>query len=120
MSTTTTEFDLFRFTRAIEERDAATQLQMYAQHATVTLADRVNQPGRPRVLHNLGEIATWVEDVCARDMKHAVGHSVADEGGAAFTEDCGYPDGKQVLCATVLEIEDGLIVRQVGVQAWDE
>jgi hypothetical protein len=25
-----------------------------------------------------------------------------------------------VLCATVLEIEGGQVVRQVGVQAWDE
>jgi hypothetical protein len=120
MSTTTTTFDLAKFTRAIEERDAATQVAMYAEHASVTLADRVTQPGLPRVLHNRDEIATWVEDVCARDVAHKVGHTVADDTGVAFTEACRYPDGKNVLCATVLEVEDGLIVRQIGVQAWDE
>jgi len=119
MSTATT-FDLTTFTRAIEERDASTQLAMYADDASVTLADRNAQPGSPRVLHTKGEIATWVEDVCARDMTHKVGHTVSDETGVAFTEACRYPDGTNVLCATVLEIEDGLIVRQVGVQAWDE
>jgi hypothetical protein len=119
MSTTTT-FDLATFTRAIEERDASTQLAMYADDASVTLADRNAQPGSPRVLQNKGEIATWVEDVCARDMTHKVGHTVSDETGVAFTEACRYPDGTNVLCATVLEIEDGLIARQVGVQAWDE
>jgi hypothetical protein len=117
---TTTTFDLKSFTRAIEERDASTQLAMYAPAATVTLADRVSQPGAPRILNGREEIQEWVEDVCGRDMIHAVGHVVRDEDGAAFTEACRYPDGTNVLCATVLEIEDGLIARQVGVQAWDE
>ncbi len=117
---TTTTFDLEKFTRAIEERDSRTQLAMYAPGAKVTLADRVSQPGAPRVLTGQEEIQRWVEDVCGRDMSHAVGHAVRDESGAAFTEACRYPDGTNVLCATVLEIEDGLIVRQTGVQAWDE
>lgn len=117
---TTTTFDLEQFTRAIEERDASAQLAMYAPEATVTLADRVSQPGTPRVLSGHDEIQAWVEDVCGRDMTHAVGHAVQDERGAAFTEACRYPDGTNVLCATVLELGDGLITRQVGVQAWDE
>jgi hypothetical protein len=117
---TTTAFDLDTFTRALQERDASTQLKMYAEDAQVTLADRITQPSSPRVLRGAGEIQTWIEDVCARDMTHAVGHSVRDDNGVAFTEACSYPDGTNVLCATVLEIKDGLISRQVGVQAWDE
>lgn len=117
---TTTAFDLETFTRAIEERDASTQLAMYARDAQVTLADKVAQPGSPRALHGRGEIQSWLEDVCARDMTHDVGHTVRDDRGVAFTEECRYPNGANVLCATVLEIRDGLIVRQVGVQAWDE
>ena len=49
MSTITT-FDLDRFTRAAEERDAATQLSMYGPGATVRIVDRTSQPGSPRVL----------------------------------------------------------------------
>ena len=67
-----------------------------------------------------GEIQTWIEDVCGRDMTHHVQHTVQDESGAAFTEACRYPDGTGVVCATVLEIDNGLVVRQIGVQAWDE
>jgi len=48
MSTITT-FDLDRFTRAAEERDAATQLSMYGPDAVVTLVDKIAQPGSPRV-----------------------------------------------------------------------
>jgi len=121
MSTqTTNDFDLAQLSRAIEERDAATQLAMYASDATVTIADRVTQPGSPRVLHSRGEIATWIQDTCARDMTHRVQHTVQDDTGAAFTNACRYPDGTNVLCATVLELADGLIVRQAVVQAWDE
>jgi len=116
----TTGFDLARFCQAVEERDNATQLSMYASDATVTIADRITQPGSPRVLHGVGEIRTWIEDVGGRDMTHAVGHSVSDEHGAAFTEACRYPDGTKVLCATVLELNDGMISRQTVVQAWDE
>jgi hypothetical protein len=47
---TTTSFELERFARAAEQRDAATQLSMYAPNATVTIADKVSQPGSPRVL----------------------------------------------------------------------
>jgi len=121
MSTqTTTRFDLAQLSHAIEERDASTQLAMYAPHATVTIADRVTQPGSPRVLHNRGEIASWIEDTCARDMTHAVQRPVEDDTGAAFIVACRYPDGTNVWCASVLELADGLIVHQTVVQAWDE
>lgn len=37
----------------------------------------------------------------------------------AFTQACTYPDRAKVFCASVLELEDGKIVRQIAVQAWD-
>jgi hypothetical protein len=120
MSSTTTSFDLPRFTRATEERDASTQLSMYAPEATVTIVDRIAQPGSPRVLRGIAEIKGFVEEVTARDMTHSVQHTVRDDTGAAFTVACRYPDGTNVLCATVLELEDGSIARQTVVQVWDE
>ncbi len=118
--TTIHTFDLSTFKRAIEERDASAQLAMYAEDAEVTLVDRVARPSAPRVLHGAGEIQAWIEDVCGRDMTHRVQRTVQDESGAAFTEACRYPDGTGVICATVLEIDNGLVTRQIAVQAWDE
>jgi hypothetical protein len=117
---TTTTFDLARYCRALEESDSETQLAMYAPEATVTIADRVTTPGSPRVLRGRDEIRGWIEDVSLREMTHKVGHCVEDEHGAALTEACRYPDGANVLCATVLELSDGLITDQRVVQAWDE
>jgi hypothetical protein len=122
MSTQTSSatFDLVRFCAAAEARDAETQVSMYGSGAVVTIADRINQPGAPQVLHGRDEIAGWLQDVCGREMTHHVHHSVGDAAGAAFSEACRYPDGTNVLCATVLRLAEGQIVDQTVVQAWDE
>jgi len=121
MSTSTTStFDFAELKRALEERDATAQLALYANDAEITLVDRINTPGSPRVLRGREEIRGWIEHVSERDMTHHVAMHVAGEGGAAFTEACRYPDGTNVLCVAVLELREGLITREVGVQAWDE
>ena len=117
---TTTAFDLDRFARAAEERDASTQLSMYGPDAVVTIADKIAQPGSPRVLRTREEIKGWLEDMYGRDMTHSVKHRVQDETGAAYTQACRYPDGTNVLCATVIELDDGVIAGQTVIQVWDE
>jgi hypothetical protein len=123
MSTSATHsaaFELGRFARATEERDATTQLSMYAPDAIVTIADRTAPPSAPRVLDGIDQIRTWIEDLTSRDMTHSVGHTVSDETGAAYVVSCRYPGGARVLCSTVIELEAGAIVRQSVVQVWDE
>jgi SnoaL-like protein len=117
---TTTAFDLDRFARAAEERDASTQLSMYDEDAVVTIADKISQPGAPRVLRGREAIRPWLEEMYSRDMTHVVGHTVSDATGAAYTQACRYPDGTNVLCATVLELAGGAIAGQTVVQVWDE
>lgn len=119
MSTTVT-FDLGRFTRAAEERDASTQLSMYGPDAVVTITDKISQPGSPRVLRTREAIKDWLDDMYARDMTHKVQHTVSDEHGAAYSQACRYPDGTNVLCATVIELDGGVISDQTVVQVWDE
>jgi hypothetical protein len=117
---TITSFDLDAFVRAAEARDASTQLSMYGPEATVTIVDKVSQPGSPRVLRGREEIRAWLEDTYGRDMSHSVKHTVKDDAGAAFTQACRYPDGTNVLCATVITLDDGRIADQTVVQVWDE
>ena len=119
-ATTPTTFDLAALKRAIEDRDAAAQVALYAPDAEVRLVDRVTTPGRPRVLRGREEIAGWIEDVCGREMTHRVEQDVVARDRAAFAESCRYPDGTNVLCMTVLEVRDGLIASQLAIQAWDE
>ena len=81
---------------------------------------RCLQPGSPRVLQTRSEIKAWLEDMYARDMTHSVRQTVQDETGAAYTQACRYPDGTNVLCATVIGLDGGLISDQTVVQVWDE
>jgi hypothetical protein len=117
---TTTSFDLTVLTRAIEARDAASQVELYSPDASVTIIDRISQPGAPRVLRGREQIAAWIADTCARDMTHDVRNAVRGQDGAAFVLACRYPDETNVVCATVLELAGGLIADQTVVQAWDE
>lgn len=115
-----TTFELDRFARAAEDRDASTQLSMYGSEATVTIADKVSQPGSPRVLRGREEIEEWLKDMYGRDMTHTVKHRVKDDSGAAYLQACRYPDDTNVLCATVIELDGGVIAAQTVVQVWDE
>jgi len=117
---TITRFDLDRFARAAEERDAATQLSMYGPDAVVTIADKNSTPAAPRVLRTREQIRSWLEDTYGRDMTHTVQRTVGDESGAAYTQACRYADGTNVLCATVIGLDGGLIGEQTVVQVWDE
>jgi hypothetical protein len=55
-----------------------------------------------------------------RDMAHSVKHRVLDDTGAAYTQACRYPDGTNVLCATVIELDGGVISGQTVLEVWDE
>jgi hypothetical protein len=117
---TITSFDLDRFARAAEDRDAATQLSMYGSDAVVRIANKISQPASPRVLRGREEISAWLEDMYGRDMTHKVQHRVSDGAGAAYTQACRYPDGTNVLCATVIELDGGTIAAQTVLEVWDE
>jgi ketosteroid isomerase-like protein len=105
--------------RAIEGRDARTLAAFYADDALLRIIDQNNPPSKPRELKGKQAIAAYFDDVCGRAMSHHVETGVSDGGALAFTEACTYPDGAKVFCAAMLEIEDGKIVRQTAVQAWD-
>lgn len=116
---TTSAFDLGQLRRAIESRDAAAQVAMFADDAEIVMVDRDHPPSTPQVVRGREAIRAMLDDVCARDMTHAVEEATAAGDRAAYTLACRYADGTRVLCSAMLELEDGRIARQVGVQAWD-
>lgn len=105
---------------ATESRDAAGLARLYAEDAEVTVIDRTTPPSSPRVLHGKGEVVTYLEDTCSREMSHEVRDLVEGDRSIAHTVRCLYPDGTRVVCMTIAELRDGLIARQTIVQAWDE
>jgi len=81
---------------------------------------QIVQEQNERVLRTRDEIKGWLEDMYGRDMTHTVKHRVKDETGAAYAQACRYPDGTNVLCATVIELDGGVIAGQTVIQVWDE
>jgi ketosteroid isomerase-like protein len=120
MSTTTTStFDAGALRRAFENHDAAGLAALYADDATVELADAQNTPSRPLRLEGREAIRTHLEDVLAREMTHAVDVVAVGEDAVGYSLRCAYPDGTRVLCAATAQLRDGRIIREIGVQAWD-
>jgi len=105
--------------RAIEGRDARTMSGFYSDDAELHIVDRDNPPSKPNTIVGKDAIASFFNDVCGRDMTHKLVRGVADDRHIAFTQSCAYPDGTKVLCSTMIELEDGMIVKQTVVQAWD-
>jgi hypothetical protein len=119
-TTISQSFDAEALRRGIEERDAATLLGLYAEDAELRVVDQSDQPSRPKVIRGRAAIGEYFADVCGRDMTHKIERLVVGDDNAAFIQDCRYPGGARVLCVAVLDLKDGLIIRQSGVQAWDE
>jgi ketosteroid isomerase-like protein len=117
---TATGFDFARLKQALERSDAAALADLYAEAAEMTIIDRNRPPGAPMRLVGRPAISAFWQDVCARDMTHAVGDEVIGPDRAAFIERCAYPDGCHVVSAMTLELRDGRILRHLTVQAWDE
>jgi hypothetical protein len=116
---TTTAFDLDALRRAIETNDADAQVAAYGDDAELTVVDSQHTPTNPQVLRGRAAIEEHIRDVTGRNMTHQVSDVVVGEGRVAFTEHCEYSDGTRVLCATVADVTDGRISRQIAVQAWD-
>jgi len=112
------DFEALR--RAIEQSDADSLTNFYADDAEVLTVNRNSTPSSPQVLRGKEQIAEYLADVCGRDMTHRVENEVVGQDRIAFNEACEYPDGLRVLGAVTLEVRDGQIVRQVNVEAWDE
>ena len=105
---------------AIEGRDGRMLASFYADDATVRVIDRNNPPSRPREIRGKSAITNFWDDICSRAMTHKLDVTVAEGERLAFTQDCTYPDGARVFCVAVLDLQDGRIMRQTMVQAWDE
>jgi ketosteroid isomerase-like protein len=105
--------------RAIEGRDAKALAAFYADDALLRIIDHDNPPSKPREFKGRQAIASYYNDVCGRAISHHIEAGLANGQALAFTQACTYPDGTKVFCAAMLDIEDGKIVRQTAVQAWD-
>jgi ketosteroid isomerase-like protein len=105
--------------RAFSSRDGAALTALYADDATIEIADAQNTPSAPLKVEGRDAIRAYYEDIFARDMTHDVDTVAIGGDSAGFSVRCVYPGGLRVVCVATAEVSDGLIVRQLTAQAWD-
>lgn len=116
----TATLDLDALRRGLEDRDLAAMMGLYADQAEISITDHRHTPSAPQVIRGRGEIIAFLSDLLGRDMTHQIDHVVVGDDTVSFIERCTYPDGSRVTMSSALDISGGRIVRQEGVQAWDE
>ncbi len=115
-----TQFDLNALRHGVEDRDMAAMMSLYDDQAEISITDHRHTPSQPQVIRGRGEITAFLADLLGRDMTHQLDHVVVGDGTVSYIERCTYPDGTRVTMSTALDIDNGHIIRQEGVQAWDE
>ena len=114
-------FDLAAFKRAVESGwDIGALLPLYDEGAEYVTVDKNNPPSSPRVLKGGTAIGEYLKEAASHGVVSRIDHAIVCSDRAALTFNCRYPDGTRVLCNSMLELDDGRIVRQTDVQAWDE
>ena len=116
---TRTSFDVEAFKRAYETWDVETLLALYADDVEHIQIDRDNPPSAPRARQGKEVLAGMFEHCAGAGVKATVDNTVAGEGRAAATITCEFPGGRRVLANSILEIEDGRIVRERSVVSGD-
>ena len=112
--------DMNTLRQALEQHNADLLVGLYSDDAQMQIIDRIHQPSAPLKLRGKQEIADFLTGICSRDMTHQVTDEVVGKDRLSFNEACQYPSGERVLAASVLDLQEGKIVRQVTVQAWDK
>jgi hypothetical protein len=106
--------------QALEQGNVNLLVGLYADDAQMQVIDRVHQPSAPLEFHGKQAIADFFNDIYHRNMTHHVIDEVVGKDRLSFNEACQYPGGERVLAASVLDLQNGKIVRQMTIQAWDE
>jgi hypothetical protein len=116
---THTTLDGAALRRAFADRDAATLTSLYADDATIEVADAKTTPSRPLKLEGRDAIRAYYDDVFGRDMTHEIDTLAISGDSAGFSVRCAYPDGTRVVCVATAQLRGGAIVHQLTAQAWD-
>jgi hypothetical protein len=112
-------FDPEALRRGYEEWNVEELLALYADDVDLIQIDRDNPPSSPRVRHGREVLRGMFEHCAAAGVRATVENLTAAEDRAAATITCEFPGGRKVVANSMLEIEDGLIVREQDVQVGD-
>jgi ketosteroid isomerase-like protein len=112
-------FDTETFKTAYETWDIPSLLGLYADDVELTMISGDNPPSSPRVQQGSEVYRGMFEHCRGAGVKATVENLVADGERAAATVTCEFPGGRRVVANSVLELSDGVIVREHQVASGD-
>lgn len=107
-------------TRAILERNAELAASVYAEEAELVIVNRNYPPSQPLMRRGRAAALELWRDICAKEMTHSIPSVVIGEDSFAIRESCSYVSGGRVVAHVIAELKDGMIVRYLSVDCWDE
>jgi ketosteroid isomerase-like protein len=108
--------DFTALRQAIERKDPDALLSFYADDAELRVENAALSNGGAFELKGRARIERYLRAVCDQEVGNAVkGEAVFGRKSVAFVETCRYSEGATIYVHTALEVEGGLILRQVDV-----
>lgn len=105
--------------RGFAEWDVDALLSLYADEIEQVQIDRRHPPSAPLVRRGKDVYRGAFEHCAATGVKATVERAVEGPDRAAATITCEFPGGRTVVNNTILELRDGLIVREHTVAVGD-
>ena len=107
-----TRFDTDGFARAFDTWDIPALLAHYADDVELTMVTPDNPPGRPLAHRGKEPLRKMWEHALAAGARVGIRKSVVGGDAAAFTFDCEFPGNHVVVANVLVDLAEGLIVRQ--------
>ena len=107
-----TTFDAAAYARGFDGWDIPGLLAWYADDVELTMVTPDNPPGRPLTFHGKEPLRMMWDHAVSAGALVSIRTSVVGDDAAAFTFDCEFPGDHVVVSNVLVEIADGLIVRQ--------
>ena len=112
-------FDFAAYRDAVERLDAERWLAFYAGDAEWVEYRHANPPRGPNVMRGTAEIGAFVHRIAAAGIGLEIEREVVGDRRAAYMLTATLADGRRVIENVIVDHRDGLITRQVDVEAWD-
>lgn len=116
--TTQTAFDIQEYKRGYEEWDIDALVALYDDDIEQIQLDVATPPSSPGIRRGKERMRQMFEHCASRGVKATVENTVPGDERAAATVTCEFPDGRKVVCNSILELRAHKIVREhvVGVR----
>jgi ketosteroid isomerase-like protein len=116
---TTTTFDAGEYVRGYEQWDIPALLALYDDDVELIQVNHDHGPSAPKVTHGDDVLRGMFEFGATHGVTATVENLVASDDRVAATVTCALPDGRRIVANTILELKDGLIVREYEVEVGD-